>query len=463
VISIIATAMEGSMDDDERDAPGTVDVDDSGAPLTEAGAVTDGLPLDAAPDGPPPFTVRAVLSDVFARYGADPVRLIAVSGVLSGLSVLLSPMQLGRPGPIANPDPIYGILGALSGAVGTATLFALAAGGRSAPLGRVILHALRRSFTAFLALLAIGIGAGGIALVTTFAANLFLRAVPLVHLLVTIAGIVFALWFALRLYLALPGVVADDLGAAEALSQSRAVTRPVRVWVRLAIAGIITLLLFLCGFLGFGTLAAIGLLPGPLFAIAFVAFFSVFTPLVALLIYSAYRRLVAPGGIESATEARLSTFVVPSSGRAARAMAGIILGLGVIGLVGLPLTTKSLTLIGFGSIADATALDRVPTGAFRFGLSSDLARCAVHDQRSVFGRSESFVWMTAFTPATTTRDRVTLRVTQGTEVLGEVAQPAGAYGCLTLAGRESGFPAGTYLFELLVNGEVRASGTVTIT
>jgi hypothetical protein len=71
--------------------------------------------------------------------------------------------------------------------------------------------------------------------------------------------------------------------------------------------------------------------------------------------------------------------------------------------------------------------------------------------------------MTAFTPATTTRDRVTLRVTQGTEVLGEVAQPAGAYGCLTLAGRESGFPAGTYLFELLVNGEVRASGTVTIT
>ena len=56
-----------------------------------------------------------------------------------------------------------------------------------------------------------------------------------------------------------------------------------------------------------------------------------------------------------------------------------------------------------------------------------------------------------------------LRVSRDGGLLGVIDEPAGIYICMYPTERESGFLPGVYLYEMLVNDVVQASGTVTIT
>ncbi len=83
----------------------------------------------------PPFTVGALLSDTFARYGADLLRLFVISLVASALSWVssfIAPMTagpLGRPTGFVDVSGLLGLLSFVVGFVGSSTTFALAEGG----------------------------------------------------------------------------------------------------------------------------------------------------------------------------------------------------------------------------------------------------------------------------------------------------------------------------------------------
>jgi hypothetical protein len=276
------------------------------APLTAAAS-------GAYSGGPPPFTVGALLSDTFARYGADFPRLFLVSLVASGISWLSSFASLPAAGsnPFVRPAgfvDVSGILGLVSfvlGIVGGSTLFALAEGGRSIGLGRAIRRGVERAGWLFLTYLLLGLAFFVVFLIALIPIGLFAVMRSGLVIVPFLALFLIVIWVGLRVVLAMPATVADNLNSIEAIKLSWRVTKPTGVWARLIAAGLLLGLLFVPAAMGtvllvfpamFGTMlgTAGGTVPLGLVLVIPALVFSIFTPLTTLLIFSAYRRLVPP-------------------------------------------------------------------------------------------------------------------------------------------------------------------------
>ena len=112
---------------------------------------------------PPAFTVGALLSDTFARYGADFLRFFVVSAAASALSWLGSFASPLGSNPFERPTgfvDIAGLLGLASfvvGIVGSSTMFALAEGGPTMPFGRALRRGIERAGWFFLTSLILGL------------------------------------------------------------------------------------------------------------------------------------------------------------------------------------------------------------------------------------------------------------------------------------------------------------------
>jgi hypothetical protein len=264
-------------------------------------------------DGPPAFTVGAILSDTFARYGADFLRLFVVAAVPTAISLLSSFASLPAPGtnPFLRPTGFVDTRGILSlvtfivGIVGGAALIALAEGGRGLPLMRAIRRGAERAGWLFLTTLLLGLGF--VLLFVVAAIPILLLAVikPVLVIVPFVALLLIVIWAALRVSLAFPATVADNLNAIEAIKLSWRITRPAGVWGRILGAYVLLGLLFVPASFGTGLfiLPAMfsamfgegsGTIPLPVLLLFPAIVLSVFTPLTSLLTYSAYRRLVPP-------------------------------------------------------------------------------------------------------------------------------------------------------------------------
>jgi hypothetical protein len=415
----------------------------------------------AVPPGPPPFTVRDLLKDSFGRYAADWRRLLVVALLYAGLSLGLSLIEIGRATGGLAAALAYTIISFSVTMVGTSVLFALVGLGPEAPLFRAVNLGIRRSIKVFLTLLAMGILVFGVAFVVLLVTGILLRAFSTAYFLLAFATVLVAYWFVLRFVLAVPAVVVDGLGVSDSLSQSRRVTRPIGVWLRMVGSILLTTIVVGAAAFSAGLLMALSGSPWVVLATGLATAFV--TPFGVALIYSSYRRLVPAGGLESTTDPSNTGFVAPVFGRAAKVLLGVTLAVAVVGVAAIPVTWQ-LVLDRFGTSAPAAGdPNRVAPGKVAFGTSSTPAACSVQGQRSTFASIEGFAWLAAMDTLVGPTDKVKLRLSQGGTVLGEVDQPSGPYLCLGPLERETDFPTGVYLFEVVVNGQVRASGTVTIT
>ena len=68
--------------------------------------------------------------------------------------------------------------------------------------------------------------------------------------------------------------------------------------------------------------------------------------------------------------------------------------------------------------------------------------------------------MAQLTRRTTVSDEVRLRITLDGEELVNGIQDPGVYDCLGTEAAETGLGAGVYVFEVLINGQVNATGTI---
>lgn len=279
-------------------------------------------PPSAAPPGggaegtyadAPPFTVGALLSDTFARYGADFLRLFIVAAATSGLSWLSSFASLPAPGssPFVRPTgfvDVSGILGLVSfviGLVGSATIFALAEGGPGLPFTRGIRRGIERAGWVFLTSLILVVAFIAVFLLALIPTALLAIMSPSLAIIPILLLVLVFIWASLRLSLALPANVADNLNSIEAVKLSWRVTRPAAVWGRILAAAFLFGLLFVPAAIGsmllvfpamFGAMfgSTTGGLPVSVVFLVPAIVFAIFTPLTALLSFSAYRRLVPP-------------------------------------------------------------------------------------------------------------------------------------------------------------------------
>jgi hypothetical protein len=252
--------------------------------------------------GRPPFTVGALLRDTFARYSADPWRLIALAGIPALLSFAVSfGLRPGtEPRSTVGLASLLGLLGFIVGIVFGASTFALLEGGPTLSFS----NALRRGFArsgwfvlTFLLLfglfiLAVILSAIVVAIVAVLAA---LSRSPVVFVLIYVAFLVAVFWFWIRVSLAIPAVVVDNVGPIDAVKVAWRATRPLGVWLRILAAGFLLGLLFLP--VAFGALALelpAMLGQGAPFGLASLVIAAALAPVGSTFIYSAYRRLVPP-------------------------------------------------------------------------------------------------------------------------------------------------------------------------
>jgi hypothetical protein len=282
------------------------------APLVawEAPAATSPITAGSA-DGygseQPPFTVGALLSDTFARYGADVLRLLLVSLVTSGLSWLTSLAAPMSTNPFAPPPgfvDVSGLLALLSfvaGIVGSATTLALAEGGPGVSLGRALRRGVERSGWLFLTSLLMGAAFFALFLVALIPIGLFAIISPILVVVPILALFAVFVWAGARLMLALPATVADNLNALEAAKLSWRVTKPTGVWARQLGASLLLGLLVAPAAFGSLLFAFPAILSTmftggmqPLYLVVPAIVFTLLTPFTLLVSFSAYRRLVPP-------------------------------------------------------------------------------------------------------------------------------------------------------------------------
>ena len=518
-------------------------------PVAWAAPPTTPVPAPGIPqfDGdPPPFTVGALLSDTFARYGADPVRLFLISlgpAVLSYTIAFLAPATVLSPAAIGLSF-LLSLLSVVVTFVGTAALYALAEGGRAISLAGALRRGLARSGWLFLTLLVTGLAGLLAILVVAIPAIILIatRSLAALGAIVFFVGFLVLGWAALRVSLAVPAVVVGNLTTIEALSRSWKITRPAGVWLRIfASALVIGLLVSPAGIVA-GLLIFTNLLPTPALLVLASFIVAFVTPVSTLVLYSAYRRLVptpastplgspagwtppaaapaldgaapavawsapppvpnvltsapAPDGPSPAPEAPLAPtvpwappattagsdaaappgrrFVAPRMATSGMAILVLTLLLGIGGLASIPFAIGSffaggLNLPGgggFPGFPNASgfpvfpASGNVARGTVAFGTSSSLAICTVEDQTTFAPTGGELVWMASLTRRVTFSDEVRLRITvDGTEVTNVVQDPA-IYECLGTEEPETGIEPGVYVFDVLLNGRVDATGTL---
>ncbi|HJP89711.1 MAG TPA: hypothetical protein VJ850_11815 [Candidatus Limnocylindrales bacterium] len=446
---------------------------------TASAAAVEPPPPSPPPAVAPPFGLRVLLKDTFARYGADWRRLMLVSVAVSALTLVLQLVELGRsgmgfpidPSKIAPPNLTsalaYAVIQIIVGVVSLSVMLALIGGGREMPLRTAFMTGLRRSPRAFVVLLAIVLVVFGLTIVAFILAavlGLLIRS-PFIGFVLAIFAMLWVYGYAFRLSLAVTGVVIDDLRVGEAWRVARWVTRGRRIWVRLIGSAIVIWLAiaaasFSVGLLELSDNVAVVVIT-TLVSAAFVG------PFFACLVVSWYRRLVPPGGFRPSSDPTTASFTEPVFGEGARRLLGVTLVLAAIGIVSFPTTWQRMwdrlgAFIPY-TTPGASGAGRMVPGAVVFGATSTPSLCAVATPKSTFSHTESFTWVAAVLPPVGPTDNVQLRATRDGVVLGVIDEPSGSFFCLYPSERESGFVPGTYLYEILVNGQVRASGTVTIT
>lgn len=494
--------------------------------------------------GPPPFTVGALLSDTFARYGADPIRLLLVAIIASVINLagtyasFTSNVLLGGSGDRASAEVsgLLGVLGFLVGIVAGAVTYALFEGGRRVPFLRVLRRGIERSVWLFVTALLIGLAFLGLTLLAFIPGIIIAAASPAIFAVLAIVAVLIGVWIAIRLSLAIPATVVDDIPGLDALKLSWRITKPAGVWLRILGASLALGLLLAPAALGGAILLLPALLNHQLPLLLVVALIlAVITPLEALPLYAAYRRLVppispswttraapdatapvvvvdapppatatatapddtsateaplvqwgdpaaTPEATPAATQVGVSTaaqgFVVPRFGTGAMALVGLLVICSVGGLVAVPVVVGDLVAgrielprfpgfpgsPGFPFSSGFPGLDgEITPGTVAFGTSSDLSTCTVQGQTTFLRAGGQLVWIAAFTRRTTVSDQVRLRIiVDGTEVTNDLQNP-GSFDCLGTEEPEIDIGPGIYVFEVLVNGRVDASGTLVVT
>jgi hypothetical protein len=314
--------------------------------------------------GPPRLTVGALLSDVFARYGADPVRIVALAAgpsLLSLLSTLLFNPALG-PSRSVGFVPLVSLVLVVVSLVSAAATLALLDGGPSVPLAKAISRGFQRSGWLVLAaiLMVLAFLVVGIVLLLVFGifvGVLFFatRAFAVVFILYLLF-LPTILWLFIRVALSLAAVVVDNLNAIDGITLSWRITRRWGVSLRILAAELLLFLLLVPAAIGSSLLQLTGFGPGALISLVVLA---VVSPLGSILIYSAYRRLVPPFwppwvGIPAATidASGVETipppaFTVPPFGGVAQ---GILIALIVLAAIGLVLGAVAFGQLLSGAI-----------------------------------------------------------------------------------------------------------------
>ena len=336
--------------------------------------------VGAYPGGRPAFTLGALLSDAFARYGADALRLLVVAAaaaLLAWLSSFATP-PIGSD-PFTQPrgseaSGLLSLLGFVVGMISTSAMFAIADAGPAVPFGQVIRRAVNRAGWVFLATIVLAALLIVLGIAGVIVAVVFGLITPSLAIVPIIALIAVCTWVSVRLALALPAVVADGYDSIEALKLSWRITKPAGVWLRLLGATLLLGLLAAPGAIGSALLVLPAMLSADrqLLVLLLPAIWgAVLAPLTALLAYSAYRRLVVPHAprwtgvpfpstpsppppppplpppsaappIETPATANAAaleaapSFTVPRFGTAAKGLLALVLAFDVAGVVAIP-------------------------------------------------------------------------------------------------------------------------------
>ena len=477
--------------------------------------------VGAYPGGRPAFTIGALLSDAFARYGADVLRLLVIAAgasLLGWLSSFATP-PIGSD-PFTQPrgseaSGLLSLLGFVEGMITTSAMFAIADAGPAVPFGPVIRRAVNRAgwvflATIILAALLILLGIAGV-----IVAVLFGLITPALAIVPIIALIVVFIWVSVRLTLALPAVVADGYDSIEALKLSWRITKPTGVWLRLFGASLLLGLLVAPVAIG----SALLVLPAMFSADRQLLLLllpaisgAVLAPLTALLAYSAYRRLVVPHAprwtelpppstssssspsspsppppppppAASPIETRAPAsdapheaapgFTVPRFGTAAKGLLALVLAFDVAGVVAIPYGFAQMEQVfrnGFPGFPRSPGSPTVPgltgndgevfPGEVAFGAVADVEACTIAFPLFVASPTTEVEWVAALEDPPTPQDEVFLRVSRDGREVDTTLQVAGSSGCLGSETAVSGLVRGIYTYEILVNGSVEATGSL---
>jgi hypothetical protein len=479
--------------------------------------------VGAYADGPPPFTIGALLSDCFARYGADPLRFVALAAVASVLSFAGTFMSLpfgsGSFGRGGDASGLIGLLGFVAGIVTTSAMFALAEGGPEMSFGRVMRRGIERSGWLFLTSILLGLGFFAVFLLAAIPLVLLAFVSPMVSVIALIPLVLVFIWLGLRVSLALPANVADNLNSIDALKISWQVTRGPGVWLRILGAGLLLGLLALPAVIGAIFLMLVAMFGGqPLLLLALSLLFAFLAPLTALVTYCAYRRLVppfqpswtgllpvapvapAPAAPDAPTVPMLDApaepvpaepvpaepvpaesvpaesvpaepvrprFRVLPFDASAKAILAFVIALDLAGLAAVPYVVGEIaagrvefpTFPGSpGSPFPGSGFDgRVEPGTVAFGTAASLADCTVRNRNLFFPSTQPVAWVASLERAVAPGDEVQLVMQQDTITRLEETQAPGSYDCLGIEAPER-FDPGVWTLEVRVNGIVAATG-----
>jgi len=437
--------------------PGTEDGGLSPGPASAQPAVT------WQPPGPPPpgLTFGGILSDAFARYAADPIRIFAVFLGPSILSIVVARQQ--------SPTILVGLLSLLASSI----VFVVADRGPAVRLGYAASVGVQRFGWLILTSFVIGALVFGITLIVGLVGAIVLGASKATILLVLIVIVVLALaWFASRLALALPAVVVDGLRANPAFERGRAATKKVSNAASVFFALVVVVLASVPAGLATGALDVVSGAPAPLVWVLGGVLTGIVAPLGTLTLLSAYRRAypavvrvedaeAGEAGSAEATPVPVPTVQAPPVpappfDTRARGAVAVVAGVAVVGLVAFTLTIGAIVAGVLGPSPGT------PRGTIAFGTAADLSTCTVTGAFTTTAPNGTLAWVGAFSKRTTTTDEISLKViVDGTEVLNQVQTP-GTYDCLGTTQPETGFQPGTYELRLLVNDEVSARGSFTV-
>ena len=457
------------MTDQEQPHPG----EGPAAPVIELGEPPPAVspPVAWAPAAPEAIgiSIGGVLRDTFARYAADPIRLFLVGLIPSALVLFVA----DDPGPTL----VVSVLSLIS----TSIAMVLGDRGPREPFGAAAGLGIRRAGWLMVTSLAIVILVMGVALVPLVLIALTAgRNVGLFWVLLLLLGIPLA-WVYMRLILAIPGVVIDQLRPNPAMKQARAATRKVSTTVQLFVVVLLASLVSTPVALAAGALLVADFVPpfvilgvgGVL--IAFVA------PVSPLAFVSMYRRVyaraeLAPAAaigadtdVDGDVEAAAADLVVedaasespthpaPAYGPLARGLAGATLTLGIGGIVAFVWVLGALAA---GALAGATG--NVPRGTILFGPAASVETCTVASPFTVMARGGSITWMGSIPRRTAASDRIRLVITVDGVVAADLVQPSGVFDCLGNDIPETGFDPGVYTLTLYVNDVASATGTFTV-
>jgi hypothetical protein len=437
------------------------------------------------------ITIGGVLSDTFARYAADPIRIFLVGLVPSVLTLLASGSS--------SSSFLLTLLSLLS----TSVILVLADRGPRVSLGYALGLGVRRVGWLLLTLIVTGLAAGLIALIPVYIVLAEFGPNPGLAIVLGLITLIPVVWVLMRLILAAPAVVVDDLNTSAGLGRARAATRGRSAVLSLFAVLFIADLAVVPVTLGAGALSVVNGVPSNLVLLLAGVLVAIVTPLGTIAQLSAYRRAfppepepppkerpswlqnpiadeafaatsaaavgadaatvpapVAPGAPPPVTAPIPSPEAAappPVFGRVARGIAGLTIAIGILGAGAFGFAIFSSVAGSLGNTAG-----NVPAGTVAFGSQGSLQSCSVYGQATTIAAKTDTVFIGRFRRPATALDEVRLRVSvDGTEIINEV-EKRGSYVCLGSDTPETDIEAGTYHFAIYLNDELTAEGTLIV-